>query len=45
MGIFRIPGQMYDYVYNGFGWFGVAFAGLGVVLGVVFVMIWFDRRK
>jgi hypothetical protein len=45
MGILRIPGRMYDYVYNGFGWFGVAFAALMVVLVIVAIMIWFDRRR
>ena len=45
MGIFRLPGEAYDYVYGGYGWFGVAFAALGLVLAVISVMVWFDRRR
>ncbi len=45
MGILRLPGRAYDYVYGGYGWFGVAFAGVALVLLIVGIMIWFDRRK
>ncbi len=45
MGIFRLPGQAYDHIYATYGWFGVAFAGLGVVLAVIGIMVWFDRRR
>jgi hypothetical protein len=43
--IFRVPVRAYDYVYHNFGWFGVLFAGLGIALGIVFLLIWYDRRK
>jgi hypothetical protein len=45
MGILRIPGQIYDHIYGSYGWFGVAFAALGVVLLIIAVLTWFDRRK
>lgn len=45
MGIFRIPGQLYDQVYNSYGWFGVAFGGVGVVLLFICILVWFDRRR
>jgi len=45
MGIIHLFGRVYDSVYSSYGWFGVAFAGVGVVLAIVAIMIWFDRRK
>jgi hypothetical protein len=45
MGILHLPGRLYDQVYASYGWFGIAFAALGLVLAIVGVMIWFDRRK
>ena len=45
MGIFSLPGRLYDQLYSSYGWFGVAFAGVGIVLLFVMVMIWFDRRR
>ena len=45
MGIFRMPGRAYDYVYHSYGWWGIAFAALGLVLGIVAIMVWFDRRR
>lgn len=43
--IFRVPVRAYDYVYGNYGWFGVLFAGLGIVLFIVAIMIWLDRRR
>ena len=43
--IFRIPTRAYEYVYYTYGWFGVLFAGLAVVLAIVTVCIWWDRRR
>ena len=45
MGILHLPGQIHAYLYGHYGWFGVAFAGVGVVVLIVGVMIWFDRRR
>jgi hypothetical protein len=45
MGILRVPGRIYDYLYNGFGWFGLAVAALLLVLAIVSIMVWFDRRR
>ena len=45
MGILHIFSRTYDYVHSSYGWFGVAFSGVGIVLAIVGVMIWFDRRK
>jgi hypothetical protein len=45
MGIFRLPGQAYDWVYRSWGWWGVAFSALGLCLLLVSIMIWFDRRR
>jgi hypothetical protein len=45
MGIFRLPGQAYDYVHHNFGWWGVAFAVLGVVLCFIGTLVWLDRRR
>jgi hypothetical protein len=45
MGILRLPGQVYDHLHASFGWFGVAFAGVAVVVGIVGILIWFDRRR
>jgi len=45
MGILRLPGRIYDHVYAGYGWFGVAFGALGLIVFVIAVMIWFDRRR
>jgi len=36
---------MYDQIYGSYGWFGIAFAALGVVVGVVAITVWFDRRR
>jgi hypothetical protein len=45
MGIFRLPGRLYDQLYTGYGWFGVAFAALGIVVLIIAIMVWFDRRR
>ena len=45
MGIFRMPGELYDHVYSTYGWFGIAFGGVGLVLVIIGIMIWFDRRR
>ena len=43
MGILRLPVQVYDQLHASYGWFGVAFTGVGLVVAIVSVMIWFDR--
>lgn len=45
MGIFKLPGRAYDYINVNYGWWGVAFAALGVVLLIVSTMVYFDRRR
>ena len=45
MGIFRLPGQAYDYVYHSYGWWGIAFGALGVMLCIISGTVWFDRRR
>jgi hypothetical protein len=43
--VLSYPGQAYDYVYGHYGLTGLIVAGVGIVVGVVSVMIWMDRRK
>jgi len=43
--LFSLPGRAYDYVYSTHGYIGLLVAGLAVVVGIVFVFIFFDRRK
>jgi hypothetical protein len=45
MGIFRLPGRLYDHVYGSYGWWGVAFGGVGLVVLIIAVCVWFDRRR
>ena len=39
------PSQAYDYVYGQFGLTGLIVAGVALVVSVVSMMIWFDRRR
>jgi hypothetical protein len=43
--ILSLPGQGYDYIHGHFGTTGVIFAGVMLVVAIVAVMIWYDRRK
>ena len=43
--VFSYPSQAYDYVYGHYGFAGVVCAGVGIVLGFVGLLVWFDRRK
>jgi len=43
--ILSYPGQAYDYVYGNYGTVGLIIAGLLIVVTVVSVMVWFDRRR
>jgi hypothetical protein len=43
--IISLPGQAYDYVYGHYGTIGLIIAGLLIVVTIVSVMVWFDRRK
>lgn len=40
-----LPGQAYDYVYGNFGNVGLIVAGVVIVVAVVSVFIFLDRRK
>jgi hypothetical protein len=39
------PEQAYNYVYGSYGTVGLIVAGVGIVVAIVSVMVWFDRRK
>jgi hypothetical protein len=39
------PVQAYDYIYLHYGTVGLIVAGLMIVVAVVSLCIWFDRRK
>ena len=39
------PAQAYDYVYGQFGTVGLIVAGVGLVVGAISCMVWFDRRR
>ena len=41
----QMPGQAYDYIYTHYGTPGLIVAGVAIVLAVVGVFIWLDRRK
>ncbi len=43
--ITNYPGQAYDYVYGHYGLTGLIVAGVGLVVAVVSIMVWFDRRR
>ena len=43
--ILRLPVRAYDYLYDGYGWFGLAAAGVGAVVLFVAILVWFDRRR
>ena len=41
----KYPEQVYDYIYGNYGLTGLIVAGVGVVVAVVSIMVWFDRQK
>jgi len=43
--ITSFPGYVYDYTYVNYGTVGLIVIGVGIVVGIVGVLIWFDRRK
>ena len=43
--VLEIPSQAYDYINGQFGTTGLIFAGVMIVVGIVAVMIWYDRRR
>ena len=43
--ILSIPSQGYDYIHSHFGTTGLIFAGVLLVVAIVAVMIWYDRRR
>ena len=43
--IISIPGRAFDYVNGQYGTVGLIVIGLIVVVGIVGVLTWFDRRK
>ncbi len=43
--ISNYPGQAYDYVNGHYGLTGLIIAGVGVVVAIICVMVWFDRAR
>ncbi|HKB03199.1 MAG TPA: hypothetical protein VKD90_13315 [Gemmataceae bacterium] len=43
--ISSFPGKMYDYIYGQYGTVGLIVAGVVIVIAIISVMIWLDRRK
>lgn len=43
--IISFPGRAFDYVNDQYGTVGLIVIGLMVVVGIVGVLTWFDRRK
>ena len=39
------PSQAYDYIHTNFGLTGLIIAGVGMVVAVVALLTWADRRK
>jgi hypothetical protein len=39
------PGTAYNHLYTSYGWWGVAFAGMGIILVGIVVWLWLERRK
>jgi hypothetical protein len=39
------PSQAYDYVNGNYGTVGLIVAGVLIVVAVISIMVWFDRRK
>jgi hypothetical protein len=40
-----MPGKAYDYVYGQYGTVGLIVTGVVIVVAIVSVMVWLDRRK
>jgi hypothetical protein len=43
--ITSLPGQAYDHINHNYGTVGLIVAGVMIVVAIVSVCIWFDRRK
>lgn len=43
--IITFPEQAYDYINGNYGIIGLIVAGVGIVVAIVGVFIWLDRRK
>ena len=39
------PDQAYDYIYGHYGTVGLIVVGVGLVVAVVGLLIWFDRSR
>jgi hypothetical protein len=39
------PDQAYDYIYGNYGTVGLIVVGVGLVVAVVGLFIWFDRSR
>jgi hypothetical protein len=43
--IISYPGMAYDYIYGNYGVVGLIVAGVAIVVAIVSLLIWLDRRK
>ncbi|HJZ92189.1 MAG TPA: hypothetical protein VKE40_15040 [Gemmataceae bacterium] len=43
--ITAMPGKAYDYINGHFGTVGLIVTGVAIVVLIVSILIWFDRRK
>jgi len=43
--ITNYPGQAYDYINGNYGLTGLIVAGVGIVVAVICLMVWFDRAR
>lgn len=43
--ISNYPSQAYDYVHGHYGLTGLIVVGVGLVVAVISVMVWFDRAR
>ena len=39
------PDQAYNYIYGNYGTVGLIVVGVGLVVAVVMILVWFDRSR
>jgi hypothetical protein len=45
MRITQVPGRMYDYVYQQYGWWGFLFGGIIIACMIMLIWTYMDRRR